>query len=96
MRILSVVVALSLVSVVLIAPAGVAETQEVHVHAEGSEDGATVTVATEGDLAEESVTVTVPPDEAPGVPSPPDDPVDTIIELCNDQVKRISQSLTCF
>lgn len=96
MRILSVVVALSLVSVALSAPAGAAQTQQVRVDAEGGEDGATVTVATEGDLADESVTVTVPPEEAPGAPSPPEDPVDTIIELCNDQVKRISQSLTCF
>lgn len=93
MQKLSFIVALSLVTVALVAPAASAETQHTEVEAHADEDGATVSVTTEGDLADESVTVTVPPDDAP---NPPSDPVGTIIELCNDQIKRVSQSLTCF
>lgn len=78
-RIIGWAIALALLTGLTAAPGALAEEQRTHIEAHADESGATVTVETEGDFANESATVTVPPDQ--GVPDPDDLPVPTCFNI---------------
>lgn len=60
----SLCIALSLVAVSLVAPVALADEQRTDVRIEADDDGATANVSTEGALADESVVLVVPPEDA--------------------------------
>lgn len=93
MRIAALAVALSLVTVVALGPLGTAQEQRTRVQVEGNESGVTATVSTQGDLANETETVTVPPG---GSPSPPGVPgASDVVEFCNEIVGGLPGGLQC-